>query len=149
MSCTMPVEQDPESHWRHKPGNEDKGARSDRRTALYLAWKKLWAHDDFSPEERRAKLPLKRPGDEPERSDRDEELGITEKWDEIRATARKNYPKFKERIEAAGGKVTGSVSKKTSYLVAGEAAGSKLDKATTLEVAVLDEAGIEALLAED
>ena len=54
---------------------------------------------------------------------------------------------FKERIEAAGGKVTGSVSKKTSYLVAGEAAGSKLEKATKLEVAVLDEAGIEALLA--
>ena len=59
-----------------------------------------------------------------------------------------NLGDFEERIEAAGGKVTGSVSKKTSYLVAGEAAGSKLDKATTLEVAVLDEAGIEALLAE-
>ncbi len=56
---------------------------------------------------------------------------------------------FKERIEAAGGKVTGSVSKKTSYLVAGEAAGSKLEKANKLEVAVLDEAGIEALLAGD
>ena len=54
---------------------------------------------------------------------------------------------FKERIEAAGGKVTGSVSKKTNYLVAGEAAGSKLKKATDLGVEVLDEAGIEALLA--
>ena len=53
---------------------------------------------------------------------------------------------FKERIEAAGGKVTTSVSKKTSYLVAGESAGSKLEKATTLGVEVLDEAGIEALL---
>lgn len=56
---------------------------------------------------------------------------------------------FKERIEAAGGKVTGSVSKKTSYLVAGEAAGSKLEKATKLGIEVLDEAGIEALLDAD
>ncbi len=46
----------------------------------------------------------------------------------------------KQRIEAAGGKVSGSVSKKTNYLVAGEEAGSKLDKARELEVAVIDEA---------
>ena len=54
----------------------------------------------------------------------------------------------KERIEAAGGKVSGSVSKKTSYLVAGEDAGSKLDKAESLGVKVLDEAGLLALIAE-
>ena len=54
----------------------------------------------------------------------------------------------KELIEAAGGKASGSVSKKTDWLVAGEEAGSKLDKARELGVAILDEAGLRALLAE-
>jgi DNA ligase (NAD+) len=52
-----------------------------------------------------------------------------------------------ERIQAAGGRVTSSVSKKTDYLVAGENAGSKLTKAESLEVPVLDEAALLQLLA--
>ncbi|MCX6607746.1 MAG: NAD-dependent DNA ligase LigA [Acidobacteria bacterium] len=54
----------------------------------------------------------------------------------------------KERIEAAGGKVSGSVSKKTSYVVAGEEAGSKLEKATELGIKILSEADLLPMLAK-
>ncbi len=55
----------------------------------------------------------------------------------------------KALIEQAGGKVTGSVSKKTSYVLAGAEAGSKLTKAESLGVAVIDEAGLLLMLDED
>lgn len=54
----------------------------------------------------------------------------------------------KDKLEAAGAKVAGSVSKKTDYLVAGAEAGSKLDKANLLGVAVIDEGGMLELLTQ-
>ena len=54
-------------------------------------------------------------------------------------------PEWKRRIEAAGGRVTGSVSGKTNYVVAGDDPGSKVTKAAKLGVEILDEAGLEEL----
>ncbi|WON72949.1 NAD-dependent DNA ligase LigA [Nitrosospira sp. Is2] len=54
----------------------------------------------------------------------------------------------KEKLEAQGGKVTGSVSKKTDFVVAGADAGSKFDKAAELGITILDEAGLLQLLQE-
>ena len=54
----------------------------------------------------------------------------------------------KEAIIARGGKASGSVSKKTDFVVVGENAGSKAEKAEQLGVTILDEAGFELLLAE-
>ncbi|MBI3478340.1 MAG: NAD-dependent DNA ligase LigA [Acidobacteria bacterium] len=60
--------------------------------------------------------------------------------------ARHSRDEAKMKIEDAGGRVSGSVSKKTDYVVAGSDAGSKLDKARELGVAVIDEDEMEALL---
>lgn len=54
---------------------------------------------------------------------------------------------MKELIETKGGKVSGSVSAKTSFVVAGEGGGSKRDKAETLGVAIIDEAALHAMIA--
>jgi DNA ligase (NAD+) len=53
-----------------------------------------------------------------------------------------------EAVKERGGKVSGSVSKKTSFVVAGDNPGTKLDKAAALGVPVLDDAGLQILLAE-
>jgi DNA ligase (NAD+) len=60
--------------------------------------------------------------------------------------ARYTRDEAKKMIEDAGGRVSGSVSKKTDYVIAGDDAGSKLDKARELKVPVLDEKGLEKLL---
>ncbi len=56
---------------------------------------------------------------------------------------------IKDQLQALGAKVTGSVSQKTDYVIAGAEAGSKLDKAKELGIAVLDEAGLDSLLREE
>ena len=60
----------------------------------------------------------------------------------------KNYTReeAKQKIEQQGGRVTGSVSKKTDYVVAGSDPGSKLEKARALGVKILDEAQLDSLL---
>ncbi len=64
----------------------------------------------------------------------------------ITGTLSQSRDHFKARIQELGGKVAGSVSKNTTYLLAGEKAGSKLAKAESLGVAVVDEAGFDAMV---
>jgi len=55
----------------------------------------------------------------------------------------------KEKLEALGAKVSGSVSKKTDFVVAGAEAGSKLSKAVELKISVIDEAGLLKIIRGD
>ncbi|MEZ5358346.1 MAG: NAD-dependent DNA ligase LigA [Candidatus Zixiibacteriota bacterium] len=80
------------------------------------------------------------------KSDRKEIEGIAGKTFVITGTLSKPRDHFKKLIENAGGKVASAVSKKTDYVLAGENAGSKLDKAKQLGVEVLDEDGFITLL---
>ncbi len=73
-------------------------------------------------------------------------LPFTGKTFVITGTLSLDRDHFKTVIENNGGKVSGSVSKNTNYLLAGESAGSKLDKAKELGVQILDEAAFEALI---
>ncbi len=79
---------------------------------------------------------------------RDELLSLLGKTFVLTGTLSRPRDEIKAELEALGAKVAGSVSKKTDYLVAGEAAGSKLTKAESLGVPVLDESGLTMLLRE-
>ncbi len=76
-----------------------------------------------------------------------EALPLAGKTYVITGTLSRSRDDIKADLEALGAKVSGSVSKKTTALIAGENAGSKLEKAESLGVPVLDEAGLGALLA--
>ena len=72
----------------------------------------------------------------------DKTIVITGKLEHFKRT------ELKERLESLGAKVTGSVSKKTDYLIAGEEAGSKLTKAQELDIPILSEAKVLEELSE-
>lgn len=82
----------------------------------------------------------------PFKSDRREVAAIAGKTFVITGTMSRPRDHFKKLIETSGGKVSSSVSKKTDYLLCGEAPGSKLDDATRLGVTVLDEDAFRRLL---
>ena len=74
------------------------------------------------------------------------DMPLTGKTFVITGTLSKPRPEFKKLIESKGGKVSGSISRNTDYLLCGEGGGSKRDKAETLGVTVIDEAQLDALL---
>jgi DNA ligase (NAD+) len=97
--------------------------------------------------ERLRELGVRWPAREPIRSDEAVEGPLSGKTFVLTGTLDGlSRSEAKSRIEAAGGKVTSTVSKKTSYVVAGEAAGSKLRKARELEVEILDQEAFEKLV---
>jgi DNA ligase (NAD+) len=92
-------------------------------------------------------LALREQGVEPQAPEAKRSLGLSGKTFVLTGTLPTwSREEASSQIIAAGGKVSGSVSRKTSFVVAGEEAGSKLEKATELGVAILDEAGLKALL---
>ena len=85
---------------------------------------------------------------EGEPAPRAEELPLHGKTFVLTGALGRPREEIKAELQALGAKVTGSVSKKTDYLVVGENPGSKYDKAKSLGVTILDEAGLKALLEE-
>ena len=97
--------------------------------------------------ERAGVVPLTQEPILPDREADDETAPLSGKTFVLTGTlANRTRDEAAEAIRARGGKVTSSVSKKTSFVVAGEAAGSKLEKAQALGITVLDEAAFESLL---
>ncbi len=95
-----------------------------------------FAELDLNPESRNfAPIPAEAP-----------QLPLTGKTFVITGTLTESRDHYKALIEQNGGKVSGSVSKKTDYLLAGESAGSKLEKATQLGIAILNEQALADLL---
>ena len=99
------------------------------------------------PHNQEVVLALREQGVEPQAPEAKRSLGLSGKTFVLTGTLPTwSREEASSQIIAAGGKVSGSVSRKTSFVVAGEEAGSKLEKATELGVAILDEAGLKALL---
>ena len=84
----------------------------------------------------------------PEEQRRQGTMPLQEKTFVLTGALSRPRSEFKQQLQQLGAKVAGSVSKKTDYVVAGEAAGSKLEKAESLGIAILNEAELEELLAE-
>ena len=82
----------------------------------------------------------------PSIQEQSESQALTGKTFVLTGTLSKPRSEYKDQLQSLGAKVAGSISKKTDFLVAGENAGSKLQKAESLGVAVLDEASLQDLI---